>query len=358
MHPYFKKIYVWCSPKDVPGQNFISNGQSNVTSLLLKSEIVKFKIFKPKINNIIFSSLNLYLNLIIDKRPIYIVSSRSIIGFLRDLPALMAVFFNIKVYCHIHGSDLNLLLNKKLIGNLAIILYRKVFKLIVPTEYALKNIFNLENINNQKVIVANPVFFTNKQLKNIKQKKHNKEPIILWNSNLIASKGLFNSLDAMLYVKEINNLKFRFKILGRAFDDNEMRKVQVIQKLETYLKNPWIKYQGPQSFEKAQDFIFKSDIVILPSRYVSECQPLALIYAMQLGKIIITSSHPSIIETLGNYPAYLIKDTNSIIEIADNLVLAIKQINSLEKIDIKFIKEAKTRFSLSRFLYKMQKVLI
>lgn len=58
---------------------------------------------------------------------LYLVCSRSNFGFIRDLPAYLLIFFNVKVIVHSHGSDIVNLCERFFIGGLARFFFIKMY---------------------------------------------------------------------------------------------------------------------------------------------------------------------------------------------------------------------------------------
>ena len=104
-----------------------------------------------------------------------------------------------------------------------------------------------------------------------------KEINILWNSNIIYSKGFFHLTESLKNIYERGFTLFKFTILGRIINDKDYPDIN----LESYIKKirnyKFVEYIGPVDHNESKNFILKSDFVALPSFYKTECQPLSLL---------------------------------------------------------------------------------
>ena len=74
------------------------------------------------------------------------------------------------------------------------------------------------------------------------------------------------------------------------------------KKFRSFLNIPWFIYKGQISRSEVIEALTECSVVTLPSFYASECQPLALIDAMVLGKYLLVSDTPAISATCFGYP--------------------------------------------------------
>ncbi len=87
---------------------------------------------------------------------VYIVISRSPLGFLRDFPVLLLAFTGRRVVCHAHGSDIVTLCNNRFLGTLARFLFKKCI-IIVPSMHLLGP---LKEIGLSELVVIENPFLT------------------------------------------------------------------------------------------------------------------------------------------------------------------------------------------------------
>ncbi len=330
------------------------DGQSIVTNFIVQNLATKNWIllaYRPGISGIkdwAISVFKLYYQ--ICKSPncvIYIVPSRSIIGYIRDLPVLIVGYLNIKIFAHIHGTDFLSLLDNKFL--FARHLYKKTYSIIVPSNYLICAI-NQKGLNNTFLLENISELECDSDLQN-KLKTDALE--ILWNSNIISSKGFF---DLVMAIEKLVSIGYniRLTVLGKSISDQEMSQNEIISKLAILQKHKWFKLVGPVKSNELSHCITACDAIILPSRYSSECQPLAIINAMTHGKHVIISDIPALIDTIGSYPAIVVNDIPKLIE---GIITLYKYKLNNVTVPIKYVDETRKRFSKSNFLNKINNLL-
>jgi glycosyltransferase involved in cell wall biosynthesis len=287
---------------------------------------------------------------------IYAVVSRSNVGFLRDIPVLAMALFGRRVICHFHGSDVLNLLSESRFRWLARCLYRNCI-LIVPSQHLL---IPLKEMSRTKVIVCeNPAVRNYPAHEDKIRTAPSNVPVLIWNSNMLASKGFANTL---LAVSEINadGCKVDFVTLGRVLGDHEMSADKISALLAKFEHEAWLRLVGAVSNEEAFERTSHSDIVALPSWYRSECQPLAIMQAMCLGKAIVSSPTAAMQATLGDYPAFIAHEpTVSAVKAAIlNAVWNIEAGNFGADVIAPQAERARLRFSPQRFDEQMAALLL
>lgn len=231
---------------------------------------------------------------------IYVVCSRSSAGFLRDLPALFFSRIGLRVVVHAHGSDIVDLLTERSISPLAQWVYQRC-ELIVPSKHLISQLcqvsgFEVHLCENfepsagaaQLEIPVSEAAFT-----------------LLWNSNVMASKGVFDVMAAVQQVRATGT-EIELTVIGSVLGDEEMTATEAETALTAFVHNKDINYFGRVSSEMAAKLVHAADAIALPSRYRSELQPLAVIQAMSAGKAIVASDTPALVATLADYPAEMV----------------------------------------------------
>jgi glycosyltransferase involved in cell wall biosynthesis len=131
---------------------------------------------------------------------------------------------------------------------------------------------------------------------------------VVWNSNILSSKGFFEVAEGVRQVTADGHM-IRMTAVGAALGDAEMERETVEARLAELREAPWFEYLGPIEPARVVELVDRGDLVALPSRYASECQPLALIQAMCLGKEILITDTPALRATVGDYPAVVVAAT-------------------------------------------------
>lgn len=270
----------------------------------------------------------------------YIVPSRSLFGFIRDIPVLLISLFGIRTILHIHGDGLNELFQKKIIGYLASFLYTRS-DIIIPCKHLIdfpirpKNIFIVENFSTIPKHY-NPKAFYQDEVK------------ILWSSNIMATKGVNILVDGLLCASK-NQTNFKLTIVGKPLGDSLMNQLE-IDSYSDYLKEEtWINYLGAVSPNQVPKIMREHDIVALLS--INECQPMVIIEAMCCGLKLIVSDIPGIRNTIGDYPAYFVKRNKDAVSKA--FLLACQDL----PVDESYRLDAIKRFSSSRFDNQIKEIL-
>lgn len=287
-------------------------------------------------------------------RTLYLVCSRSNGGFLRDIPALLAARAGVRTAIHAHGSDIVDLLASRRLSPLARALYARC-ELVVPSTHLVESL---------RVLTAAPVhlcenYFAGDLGNGAMNSSDHDALTILWNSNVMASKGFFDLAEAIRQLRE-EGLPVQLVSIGQPLGDEEMRESETRCRLDALSALEWVDHRGKVAQGKAIALLAEADVVALPSRYSSECQPLAIIQAMCAGKAIVASDIPALRATLRDYPAHF-APVRSVAAIAD----ALRELHRLKQADLiafassreKAAAEARARFSAERFDREMAAIL-
>lgn len=343
------KILVWSNNiSKITGQNIITKSVLDLFSLSDKNcffysndSILDFL----EIFIIYFKFLFSFLNN--GDATIYLVASRSLKGFLRDLPILLLGFKSRKIIVHIHGSEFTEMFEWRFYSKLVKLLYSNC-DVIVPNYYLylkldkkmFKSLSLIENFSKLE-IEKKPKF----------AKKNNFR--ILWNSNIMASKGFIEVFEAYKKIStQFSDLEFI--VTGKCISDYEKSNKYMKIYLNKNKATKNFKYMGLVNRTTMSELLSSTDLVLLPSTYKTECQPLALIEAMYYGITIITTRIEPIKFTLGNYPAYFVK--REINDIFKKMLFCYQNKKNLKR-NIKLnIKNVKKRFSAETFANKVKNV--
>jgi glycosyltransferase involved in cell wall biosynthesis len=283
---------------------------------------------------------------------LYLVCSRSNAGFIRDLPALLLSQTGIRIIVHSHGSDIISLLNGRLISPLARRAYRHC-ELVVPSMHVIS------------ALTKTPLAalhlcenFSKTSQHQIERPARGPALSVLWNSNIMASKGAFDLFEAVHQLKR-QGLSIDLKAIGRVLADDEFTQPIAEAALANVIEAGVIDFIGAVSADRAVQLLSNFDVVALPSRYSSELQPLALIEAMCNGCAIVAADTPALRATLGNYPADFVP-VRSIQALAE----ALSRLDAEKTFDpIRFVSirsghaaVARKRFSRQRFDHTLTEI--
>lgn len=284
---------------------------------------------------------------------VYLVCSRSNAGFFRDIPALILAVSSVPVVVHAHGSDIAGLLKDRWISPLARVLYRRC-ELIVPSEHLVPL---LEDVQLRKLHVCENFSSVDGDTTPNEARSRRKPLHVLWNSNIMSSKGFFELAEAVRQANEAE-AEILLTSIGGPVADVEMARDEIEERIAALHRFSWFQYLGPVSPKRAAALVSDSDVVALPSRYITECQPLAIIDAMCAGKHVIVSDTPALRATIGDYPAKLVSSCSveDIRNALDELVAPATGAFAAG-VMIEAAAAARRRFSVRRFDRQMSEIL-
>lgn len=351
-----QKFIIFCSSRlsKLNGQNIVTR---KVLDILAKNKKLIRLSYKDGFGFHIFGYflkiIKIYLILLV-KSPdfIYLVCSRSFFGFIRDLPILIISKFGYRVIVHVHGSDFKNIFVNKYISSLAKFLYKNC-EIIIPSnhlrndikENLFKKVYLCENFVDQDL--AN--YDDKNNLMTIKDEVFN----VLWNSNIISSKGFFETFEAIDFLNN-KGYNIKFLVLGEPLGDLELSRQNVIEKLNLYNQKRWFDRHNVVKRINLKKILLNVNAVILPSSYPSECQPLSIIEGMIFCKHIIIKNTKALKNTIGNYPAELVERDKLII--ANALKACINKDSSTITNRMKEGKNALKRFSYNFFESKIKDI--
>lgn len=143
------------------------------------------------------------------------------------------------------------------------------------------------------VAISNAVFLLDNQtLTSLRARQRVK--ILGFISNISEEKGVFEFLDVVASL-EREGVQVRAKLAGPFQDrDTERRVRAVLATLNT------VEYVGPQYGERKSEFFSSIDVLLFPTRYGNEAEPIVNHEAMMHGVPVIAYGRGSIPELLGD----------------------------------------------------------
>lgn len=251
---------------------------------------------------------------------LYLVCSRSNGGFMRDVPALLAARTGLRVVVHAHGSDIVELLSDRRISPLALALYRRC-EIIVPSTHLVQPVQDITGIKPH--LCEN--YFGSDATPKAPPSSHDDpaQLTVLWNSNVMASKGFFDVAEAVRQLCQEGH-RVRLISLGQPIGDEEMTSQQAAHRLDELRGFGWLDYRGKVDQAAAIALTAEADLICLPSRYSSESQGIAIVEGMCAGKAIVATDIPALQATLRGYPAHFVpvRSVSAIVEALRDLLQA------------------------------------
>lgn len=235
---------------------------------------------------------------------IHINTSLNSSSILRDF-ILLKINGNRKTIVHIHGGEyINkqapLLLSgliKYIINDRSVVVLSDLEMKLISKFYSPRHIFVLKNSVSTK--------FSDEINAKVPLINFSKPISIIYLGRIDKNKGLDYIVNPLLKLKE-DGVDFIFNLYG----DGEY-KDQIIDKMNRTLGSSQFRYCGIVIGEQKMKAFVNSDIFILPSLY--EGLPIALLEAMSVGRIVLTTNVGSIPTVVSNGKnGYLVEPGNSI----------------------------------------------
>jgi len=286
---------------------------------------------------------------------VYFTCSRTILGSIKDILLINIVSLRqVKIVNHLHGSDFYEFLHNSPVWYKKILFhsYKKVNTSIVLLD-SMKNQF--KDFDNMKVeIVAN---FYDKEL-DIKLVKKEKDKInLVYLSNIMSSKGIFELIDAFEQLsKKYDNIYLN--IAGGYIADEYMSIEKVKEKFTSKIAlNNRIKYIGKAFANEKVKLLQNSDIFVLPTYYKSEAFPISIIEAMACRNVIVTTNYKYLPEVVSEENGVLV-EPRSVDSLVEGIESLISDIGKLAQIQKHNKQEAKEKYSLDRYINNMKNIVM
>jgi len=286
---------------------------------------------------------------------VYFTCSRSFLGSIKDVVLINLVSLKGKrIVNHLHGSDFKEFLDNspKWYQKILLKSYKKVDTSIVLLD-SMKDQFS--DFPDMKVEVV-PNFYDKELEEKLVEKEPNKINLV-YLSNIICSKGIFELIDAFERLnKKYDNICLN--IAGRYMADECMSIDQVKQKLNSKVsKNDKIKYKGAIFGEEKVKLLQSSDIFVLPSYYKSEAFPISIIEAMICKNAIVTTNYKYLPDVVNEQNGVLV-EPKSVDSLASGIESLIAGQERLKNIQVYNKKEAKEKYSLDSYIENLKKIVL
>jgi glycosyltransferase involved in cell wall biosynthesis len=255
------------------------HGQGTMTieamnALALNYDLDKVNTYTPR-NHLIYNTL-LIFRILLNYRKyshVYLSLSRNLPKSFLDLIVLYK-YRSTKVVTHLHGTEFD-----ENLPEWFKITMRNLFKAdnvvnVVLSTSHVKYAFGKANYR----IVPNGLNFNRfEPHRNVTEKL-----VFVHVSNPILSKGLDTSLKYYsILLKEKSSIKLEFNVIGWTLED------AISYGLESY---PGVKFHGKLYGDQKEKVLRESNIMLYPTRYKTEAQPLVILEALNCGcKCLVTN---------------------------------------------------------------------
>jgi glycosyltransferase involved in cell wall biosynthesis len=126
-----------------------------------------------------------------------------------------------------------------------------------------------------------------------KSVKHSAETL-LYMGTLMRTKGVFELVQAIAILKQ-SRPAVKLRLAGNW--ENDDTKTKVLEFIDREQMNSFVEFAGNVSGAAKAEFLASGDIFCLPTRYIYEGQPLAVLEAMSAGLPIFGTTHAAMAST-------------------------------------------------------------
>ena len=345
-----KKLAVWTPElSEINGQNMVTRRVVETHGALFGTVYEYPRGSLAAIPKTLWSAVRLLLSVLFRRHAgVYLVCSRSSVGFIRDLLPLATSRFSARVVVHVHGSDFPELLERPVIGRFARWLYASC-EIVVPSQHLL---VPLARHSFRRLSICENFADVPANVGTQSQAWRQDVFVVLWNSNVMASKGIFELVQALRLLRQ-DGIAIKLIVLGKGIGDAEQSAGGMRDFLEILNRESWIDVKGSVPPKEVPQLVAASDVIALPSTYSSECQPLAVIQGMLAGRPVLVSDTAAMQATVEEYPAtFAERDPSSIADALRPLMLCQEKTIFAEAAAL-----SRERFSPATFDACIQKVL-
>jgi glycosyltransferase involved in cell wall biosynthesis len=238
------------------------------------------------------------------------------IGFLRDLIIITVLkLFRIKIVYHLHNKGIRLK-EKNFLNH---IFYKYTFKdseVIILSKHLYPDVSNY--VNSEKVHVC-PNGIEEKITYSIRNEK-NSAPVILFFSNLIASKGVFILLQACAILKG-RGVSFNCYFIG---EEGDLSSADFQERVVGMKLTEEVKYLGPRYGEEKEEIFSIADIFAFPTFYQKETFGLVNLEAMKHSLPVVSTYEGGIPDIVENGVTGFLVPQRNVESLADKLEILLK----------------------------------
>ncbi len=290
------------------GSSIFKVGIINTSYTRFDEAIGKFSIHKLLFNLSFFPKVFR----IFGYNSIYITPGQTFFGIVKyTFFILLASFLKKELIIHVHGNHLgreykSLKTIKKEIFRFLVSRFTKGIVLSTSLRENLTPFLKEENI----YVLPN---FAQNYLLDTKESKDEEGLQIIYLSNLMQEKGIFDLLEALKQL-ETNNIPYQARIAG-AMDKSQQKEI------EQYFENlTHTKYVGIVKGDRKKELLHWGNIFVLPTFYKMEGQPISILEAMATKNVIITTAHAGIPDVVHDEENGFFVEKNNPSDIYDKLM--------------------------------------
>lgn len=313
------------------------------------------------------------LGVIGGRGPVYLTIAQSWRGFIRDAVfVLLSRMAGRKVIVHIHGGNFDVFL--KSLGPVrrwCVVRSLSATSRVIVLSDRLRFMLEGVPLSHESIrVVPNgvPNVGRKSSLERSYSKRESGEKFrILFLSNLIESKGYLAVLRAAaILCGRHGNESFEFAFAGQLMlnpaDDVEVSSLEQAQRLieEIVLENQLsgvVKFLGTVVGRQKEALLEASDVMVLPTRYSNEGQPLCILEALQFGIPVVSCRYRAIPDMVIEGETGIFVSPDSPLEIANAIERLWANPAESRRMSSRCVEIFKSRFGLERHLSLMEAVI-
>lgn len=182
----------------------------------------------------------------------------------------------------------------------------------------------------------------------------NETPHILFLSNMIASKGVWELVEACRILKG-KGISFKCDFVGKWSDITENDFNTILHKKDI---EDCVKAYGAKYGEEKEKYFNHTDIFVFPTYYDNECFPIVLLEAMQHRLPCISTTEGGIPDIIDNGKTGFIVEKHNAAQLADKIVWLINHPEQRIKMGEDGYRKYQKEFTLPVFENRMKEILL
>ena len=235
----------------------------------------------------------------------HILIAQSRAGFLRDMVMIWSAWaYRCRIVVHLHGGNYDGFYRAQPRPWRFAIRHtlRRVDRIVALSE-RLRGMYAFDPALQEKVaVVMNSPPEELKGKPRLMDDRPERVVRLLFLSNMIQSKGYYDVLEAVKILKRTTTMRLEAMFAGIFMSSADDRKVMSPKAAEAAFLDDVdgsglagvVRYLGAVSGDAKQRLLDASDFLLLPTNYVNEGQPIAIIEAMASGCVVIATDYRSI----------------------------------------------------------------
>ena len=293
---------------------------------------------------------------------LYLTTAQSKVGFIRDYFIISIThLFGVKIFMHQFGANysgfynsLSTFFKKRLIKTL-----NKVDKIIVEGSYTKEQFSFMEDYINKVIVIPNGL--PGKDIKvNYDCKVYDSEQTfnMIFLSNMIASKGYLDVLKAVDLLVNIHERNVHCIFAGKFImtsdvqEDAANSKTYFFEYLKEHNLTAKVEYFESIYGNSKEHAFSNSHAFLLPSYYINEGQPLAVLDAMAYGNVCIVTNY-RLIPDMINVDNGLFVEAKSPESIVEKIIYLMDNPKSFSSMSKAAIERYQLNYTFDRYCEKV-----